>query len=163
MERLLLILALAGAFPGSVAGQDSTTAAYINTVVERIDTRLLSLDKIVKDTVIYEELEEGKRSDPLRIRTETFYNSSSKQVEKIVERSRYRTWVTELDVYFLSEKPIRMTSTKWNSEKIIVDFDLYYMQDNFVFCSKRDASKSRPDADFFLKWCYDLLQTGKTQ
>jgi hypothetical protein len=48
MERLLLILALAGAFPGSVAGQDSTTAAYINTVVERIDTRLLSLDKLLR-------------------------------------------------------------------------------------------------------------------
>jgi hypothetical protein len=163
VKTLLLSIACLVSVSAGASEQDSLTAAYINSVVERIDARLLSFQKIIKDTVIYEEESEGKRSEPLRIRMEIYFNPSTHQVEKIIERSRFRTWVTELDVYFLAESPIRLTSTKWNAEKIVLDFDLYYMQNSLVFCSKRDAAKGRPDADFFLKWSYDLLQTAKAK
>lgn len=159
MRKLLLILstALCGA---NVYAQDSTTALYINTVVARLEENLGQCQIIKKDTVLYEE--DSSNATALKIRITSWIDPRNNQIVKMSENSRYRQWTTVLDVYFQEERPIRLTSTKWDGTKVILDFDLYYIHDNSVFCTKREFKKGKPDADFFLKWSYELLADGRS-
>ena len=139
--------------------QDSLTADYINQVVEKVEKNLqfFVLDK--KDTLIYEFHDSLKKGIPLSVRTEYYFNKHTDHMEKIVERTRYKTLVTELTVYYLLGQPIRFTSTQWDGSRIKVDFDVFYMNDNYLHFIKRKGEKGKPDGDEFLKWCYDLLRS----
>ncbi len=155
MGKILLLFFLIVHFSGY--GQDSLTADYINLLVQKTENRMqyLVLDK--KDTLIYEPLDTLKKGIPLSVRTEYYFNLYTNHMEKIVERTRYRTVVTELTVYYLLGQPIRFTSTQRDGSIIKIDFDVFYMNNNSVYFVKRKGANGQPDGDEFLKWCYDLL------
>lgn len=152
----LLALLILGLWLTPVQGQDSTTATYINNIVEKISTRI-GTDHLVKaDTVIYEE--EGGSAEPLRISTTYHVDPATGKVDKIREQSRYRHWTTIIEIYYYHEKPIRLTSSKWNKTLVVLDFDVYYFHDSAVHFTRRDATGGKPDGHMFLKWSYDLLR-----
>ena len=77
-------------------------------------------------------------------------------VPEIVEKSLYKKTSTELTVYFMGNQPIRFTNKQWQGSTLSVDFDIYYMNANTVFLTKRNNVKGTPDGNMFLKWCYEL-------
>lgn len=155
MRKLLVLFLLAGNFYSYC--QDSLTADYINMLVEKTEKHMqfLVLDK--KDTLIYDYRDSLKKGPSLSVRTEYYFNLSTNHMEKIVERTRYKTLVTELTVYYLLGQPIRFTSTQWDGSVIKLDFDVFYMNNNSIYFIKRKGKEGKPDGDEFLKWCYDLL------
>jgi len=154
--KKFLILALC-CYGTVLKAQDSTAALYINSLVGRIEKNLPQYVKEVKDTIIYENEETRNMKEALMLHTVYYTNPQSGKVDKIVERSRYQNWTTELVVYYQENRPIRFTSTKWDAEKLKVDFDIYYINNHSVHLVKRDLDNRKPDTSVFLKWCYDLL------
>ena len=155
MKRIIFLLLFC--LPAALYAQDSTAAIYINSLVSRIESRLPQYIKEVKDTIIYENEETRNMKEALMLHTVYYTNKATGEVEKIIERSRYQKWTTELIVYYQQNKPIRFSSTKWESEKLKVDFDIYYMNNHSVHMVKRDLDNRKPDSSVFLKWCYELL------
>jgi hypothetical protein len=68
----------------------------------------------------------------------------------------YKKTTTELTIYFQGNQPIRFTNKQWAGNAINIDFDIYYMNDNTVFVTKRNNLRGTPQGDVFLKWCYQL-------
>jgi hypothetical protein len=160
--RKLLLLPLVMYGMGS-QGQDSLTAGYINNIVEKIEANLQSFIMEKKDTLIYEPDDSLKRGPYLSVRTEYYFNPVTDHMEKIVERTRFRTLVTEITVYYLLGQPIRFTSAQFDGSRLAMDFDVFYMNGNAVYFIKRKGKKGKPDGDEFLKWCYDLLHSYETE
>ncbi len=157
MKRLLIIICCLLSL--NLSAQDSLTANYINSVVQKIEDHLQMLVLDMKDTLIYEVNDSLRRSEPLSVRTEYYFNMQTNHIEKIMERTRYKTLVTELTVYYLLGQPIRFTSTQWDGNKIKVDFDVFYMNNNSIYFTKRCNTKGKPDGEEYLLWCYELLRS----
>lgn len=135
-------------------GQDSTTAVYINEVVQKIEGRLSSDIMEKKDTVIFDDtLQKGAF---LTLHTEFYTDPKTMLLDKIVEKSLYKKTSTEITVYFLGNQPVRMTNKQLEGGSIRFDFDIYYMSDKPVYTVKRNNFTGSPDADMFLKWCHEL-------
>jgi hypothetical protein len=135
-------------------GQDSTTAVYINEVVQKIEGRLSSDIMEKKDTAIFDDtLQKGAF---LTVHTEFYTDPKTMLLDKIVEKSLYKKTSTELTVYFLGNQPVRMTNKQIEGGLIRYDFDIYYMSDKPVYTVKRNNLKGSPDAAMFLKWCQEL-------
>jgi hypothetical protein len=134
--------------------QDSTTAVYINEVVQKIESRLFTDIMEKKDTVIFDDtLQKGTF---LTVHTEFYTDPKTMLLDKIVEKSLYKTTSTEITVYFLGNQPIRVTNKQWEGSTVRFDFDIYYMTDKPVYVVKRNNLKGSPDATLFLKWCHEL-------
>jgi hypothetical protein len=134
--------------------QDSTTAVYINEVVQKIESRLSTDIMEKKDTVIFDDtLQKGAF---LTVRTEFYTDPKTMLLDKIVEKSLYKKTSTEITVYFLGNQPVRMTNKQWEGSTVRFDFDIYYMSDKPVYVVKRNNLKGSPDAAMFLKWCHEL-------
>jgi len=153
--RVLLIVTIILASHISRA-QDSVTAVYINEVVQKIEARLSNSIVEVKDTTIFDDGDSLQRGAFLTIHTEFFTDPQSMLLNKIVEKSLYKKTTTELTIYFQGNQPIRFTNRQWEGSTLSVDFDIYYMNDNIVFTTKRNELRGMPDGDMFLKWCYQL-------
>ena len=137
-------------------GQDSTTAVYIDDVIQKIESRISTAIVETKDTSIFDEGDSLQRGPFLTVHTEYFTDPQSMLLDKIVEKSLYKKTTTELTIYFQGNQPIRFTNRQWQGSTLNVDFDVYYMNDNTVFMLKRNGVKGTPDGDMFLKWCYQL-------
>jgi len=137
-------------------GQDSTTAVYINEVVQKIEARLSTDIMEHKDTSIFDDNDSLQTGPFLTVHTEFYTNPQTMLLDKIVERSLYKKTSTELTIYFLSNQPVLFTNKQWEGSSVRYDFDIYYMNDNPVFTVKRNQLKGTPDSDAYLKWCYDL-------
>jgi len=137
-------------------GQDSTTAVYISDVIKKIETRLSNAIVESRDTSIFDEGDTLQKGAFLTVHTEFFTNPESMLLDKIVEKSLYKKTSTELIIYFLGNQPIRFTNRQWQGSNLNADFDIYYMNDNAVFVTKRTNISGKPDGDRFLKWCYEL-------
>ena len=157
VRKLLLLSILFNSYCG--LSQDSLTADYINSIVSRIEERLPFLTMERKDTLIYEENDSLNKNIPLSVRTEYYFNLNNNHVEKIIERTRYKTLVTELTMYYLMGQPIRFSTTQREGNVIKMDFDVFYMNDHYVHFINRNGRKGKPDGDQFLKWCYQLLHS----
>jgi hypothetical protein len=135
-------------------GQDSTTAVYINEVVQKIESRLSADIMEKKDTTIFDDtLQIGSF---LTVHTEFYTDPQTMLLDKIVEKSLYKKTSTEITIYFSGNQPVRMTNKQWEGSIVRFDFDIYYMSDNAVFTVKRNNLKGSPDAAMFLKWCHQL-------
>jgi hypothetical protein len=135
-------------------GQDSTTAVYINEVVQKIESRLSADIMEKKDTTIFDDtLQIGSF---LTVHTEFYTDPQTMLLDKIVEKSLYKKTSTEITIYFSGNQPVRMTNKQWEGSIVRFDFDIYYMSDNAVFTVKRNNLKGWPDAAMFLKWCHQL-------
>jgi hypothetical protein len=135
-------------------GQDSTTAVYINEVVQKIESRLSADIMEKKDTTIFDDtLQIGSF---LTVHTEFYTDPQTMLLDKIVEKSLYKKTSTEITIYFSGNQPVRMTNKQWEGSVVRFDFDIYYMSDNAVFTVKRNNLKGSPDAAMFLKWCHQL-------
>ena len=135
-------------------GQDSTTAVYINEVVQKIESRLSADIMEKKDTTIFDDtLQIGSF---LTVHTEFYTDPQTMLLDKIVEKSLYKKTSTEITIYFSGNQPVRMTNKQWEGSIVRFDFDIYYMSDNAVFTVKRNNLKDSPDAAMFLKWCHQL-------
>ena len=154
MRVLLIVLAIL--LSNICSGQDSTTAVYINEVVQKIESRLSNAIVEVRDTTIFDEGDSLQRGAFLTVHTEFFTDPESMLLDKIVEKSMYKRTTTELTVYFQGNQPIRFTNKQWQGSTLNVDFDIYYMNNNTVFMTKRNDLRGMPDGDMFLKWCYQL-------
>jgi len=153
--RILLII-LFSLLTKEFYGQDSTTSVYINDLVKKIESRL-SLDILEKkDTSIYDEADTLQTGNPLIVHTEFFTDSKTLLLDKIVEKSLYRKYSTELTVYFQGNQPVLFCNKQWDGSSVRVDFDIYYMNGNTVNYVKRTNLKGVPDGDQYLKWCYQL-------
>jgi hypothetical protein len=151
--RILLFIILTGLAEISF-GQDSTTAVYINEVVQKIEGRLSTDIMEKKDTTIFDDtLQKGSF---LTIHTEFYTDPQTMLLDKIVEKSLYKKTSTEITIYFLGNQPVRMTNKQWEGSTVRFDFDIYYMTDNAVYTVKRNNLKGSPDAAMFLKWCHQL-------
>lgn len=137
-------------------GQDSTTAIYINELVQKIESRLSTEIVETRDTSIYDEGDSLQKGPALTVHTEFYTNPQTMLLDKIVEKSLYKKTTTELTIYFLSNQPVRFTNRQWEGSALNVDFDIYYMNDNTVYVTKRNSLKGAPNGDIFLKWCYQL-------
>jgi|GEM_PF-5848552 len=153
--RVLLVLTII-LLSNVCCGQDSTTAVYINEVIQKIERRLSQAIVEVKDTSIFDESDSLQRGAFLTVHTEFFTDPQSMLLDKIVEKSLYKKTTTELVIYFQGNQPIRFTNRQWQGSTLSVDFDIYYMNDNTVFMTKRNDLRGMPDSDMFLKWCYQL-------
>lgn len=153
--RILLII-LFTLLTQEFYGQDSTTSVYINDLVKKIESRL-SLDILEKkDTSIYDDGDSLQTGNPLIVHTEFFTDSKTLLLDKIVEKSLYRKYSTELTVYFQANQPVLFCNKQWDGGNVRVDFDIYYMNGNSVNYVKRTELKGIPDCDQYLKWCYQL-------
>lgn len=150
---LILLIVLSG---NMCCGQDSTTAVYINEVIQKIERRLSQAIVEVKDSTIFDETDSLRRGAFLTVHTEFFTDPQSMLLDKIVEKSLYKKTTTELVIYFQGNQPIRFTNRQWQGSTLSVDFDIYYMNDNTVFMTKRNELRGMPDGDMFLKWAYQL-------
>ena len=137
-------------------GQDSTTAVYINDVVKKIEVRLANSIVEERDTTIFDEGDTLQRGAFLTVHTEYFTDPQTMLLDKIVEKSLYQKTSTELTIYFQGNQPIRFTNRQWQGSDLKVDFDIYYMNDNTVFTTKRSQLRGTPDGSAYLKWCYQL-------
>lgn len=135
-------------------GQDSTTAVYINEMIQKIEGRLSTDIMEKKDTVIFDD--PLKKGSYLTVHTEFYTNPQTMLLDKIVEKSLYKKTSTEITVYFLGNQPVRMTNKQLEGGLIRFDFDIYYMSDKPVYTVKKNDFKGSPDADMFLKWCHEL-------
>ena len=77
-------------------------------------------------------------------------------LDKIVEKSLYKKYSTELTVYFQGNQPVLFCNRQWEGSNVKIDFDVYYMNGNTVNFVKKTAFKGVPDGDEYLKWCYQL-------
>jgi hypothetical protein len=137
-------------------GQDSTTAVYINDVVNKIEARLATSIIEERDTTIFDENDTLQTGAFLTVHTEYYTDPQTLLLDKVVEKSLYQKTSTELTIYFQGNQPIRFTNRQWQGSNLKVDFDIYYMNDNTVFTTKRTESRGTPDGSAFLKWCYQL-------
>jgi hypothetical protein len=137
-------------------GQDSTTAVYINDLVQKIEGRLTTEIVETRDTTIFDEDDSLQKKAFLTVHTEYFTDPQTMQLDKIIEKSVYKKTTTELTIYFQGNQPIRFTNKQWAGNAINIDFDIYYMNDNTVFVTKRNNLRGTPQGDVFLKWCYQL-------
>ena len=137
-------------------GQDSTAAVYINDVIQKIESRLLTEIVETKDTTIYDEGDSLGTGPALTVHTQFYTNPQSMLLDKIVEKSLYKKTTTELIIYFQGNQPIRFTNHQWEGGNLRTDFDIFYMNDNAVYVTKRSNLKGTPDGSTFLKWCYQL-------
>lgn len=152
MRTLLFILLIL--FVKLCPAQDSTTAVYINEVIQKIEGRLPTDIMEKKDTAIFDApLQQGPQ---LTIHTEFYTDPKTMLLDKIVEKSLYKKVSTEITIYFLGNQPIRFTNKQWEGSDVRFDFDIYYMSDNPVFVVKRNNLQGSPDAALFLKWCHEL-------
>ena len=152
----LLLLILIGFFANAARCQDSTTAVYINQVVEKAESRTANDIVETKDTSIYDEGDTLQSGPALTVHTEFFTDPQTMLLDKIVEKSLYRKTSTELTIYFLGNEPIRFTNRQWEGSTLRFDFDIYYMNGNAVYVVKRNQFKGSPDGDECLKWCREL-------
>lgn len=153
--KIFLILMLIG-FTAICRGQDSTTAAYIKELIQKIDARIANDIMETKDTTIFDEGDSLRRGNFLTVRTHFYTDPKTMLLDKIVEKSVYKKVTTELTVYFFGNQPVRFTNKQWEANAVKFDFDIYYMNDNTVYCVKRNNLKGSPDGDTYLKWCYQL-------
>ena len=130
--RVLLVLTII-LLSNVCCGQDSTTAVYINEVIQKIERRLSQAIVEVKDTSIFDESDSLQRGAFLTVHTEFFTDPQSMLLDKIVEKSLYKKTTTELVIYFQGNQPIRFTNRQWHGSTLSVDFDIYYMNGSFVF------------------------------
>jgi len=137
-------------------GQDSTTAVYINDIVQKIESRLSTEIVETRDTSIFDEDDTLQKGAFLTVHTEFYTDPQTMLLDKIVEKSLYQKTSTELTIYFLGNQPVRFTNRQWHGSALNVDFDIYYMSDNTVYVNKRNGQKGTPNGDVFLKWCYQL-------
>jgi len=137
-------------------GQDSTTAVYINDLVKKIESRLATDILEKKDTSIYDEGDSLQTGIALTVHTEFYTDSKTMLLDKIVEKSLYKKYSTELTVYFQGNQPVLFCNKQWEGSNAKVDFDIYYMNGNTVNYVKRTELKGVPDGDEYLKWCYQL-------
>lgn len=154
MKILLTILVFCTT--GTCIAQDSTSAVYINELVQKIEARISTDIMETKDTIIYDEGDTLRKGNFLSVRTHFYTDPKTMLLDKIVEKSVYRKTTTELTIYFFGNQPVRFTNKQWESGKIKFDFDIYYMNDNSVYCVKRNNVNGTPDSDTYLKWCYQL-------
>lgn len=154
MRILLIILTLL--LTKGMHGQDSTTSVYINDLVKKIESRL-SIDILEKkDTSIYDEGDTLQTGNPLIVHTEFYTDSKTLLLDKIVEKSLYKKYSTELTVYFQGNQPVLFSNKQWEGSEVKIDFDVYYMNGNTVNFVKKTVFKGVPDGDEYLKWCYQL-------
>jgi hypothetical protein len=153
--RILLLIMLICVTVASHA-QDSTTAVYINGIIQKIESRLSTDIVEIKDTSIYDAGDSLGTGPALTVHTAFYTNPQTMLLDKIVEKSLYKKISTELTIYFLGNKPVRFTNRQWEESAAKIDFDIYYMNDNSVYCVKRNELKGSPDGDAYLKWCYQL-------
>lgn len=137
-------------------GQDSTAAAYINDVIQKIESRLSAEIVETKDTTIFDEDDVRQTGPALTVHTEFYTNPQTMLLDKIVERSLYKKTSTELTIFFSNNQPVRFTNKQWEGSAVRFDFDIYYINNSPVHVCKRNALKTNPDGDAYLKWCYDL-------
>lgn len=155
--RILLIIAVV-LLANNCRGQDSTTAVYINDVIKKIESKLSTEIVEARDTTIFDDNDSLKRGAFMTVHTEYYTDPQSMLLDKIVEKSLYKKTTTELTIYFLGNQPVRFTNRQWQGSNLNVDFDIYYMNDNTVFTTKRNNLKGTPNGDVFLKWCYQLRE-----
>jgi hypothetical protein len=153
--RILLLITFA-LLTKVCPGQDSTTAIYINEVVQKIESRLSTDIMEKKDTSIFDDGDTLQRGAFLTIHTEFYTDPQTMLLDKIVEKSLYKKMSTEITIYFLGNQPVRLTNRQWEGGDVRFDFDIYYMSDKPVYVAKRNNLKGSPDADMFLKWCHQL-------
>lgn len=153
--RILLLIAITLLAKIS-SGQDSTTAVYINDLVQKIESRLGTEIVETRDTTIFDEDDSLQKKAFLTVHTEYFTDPQTMQLDKIIEKSIYKKTTTELTIYFQGNQPIRFTNKQWQGNAVSIDFDIYYKNDNTVFVTKRNNLKGTPQGDVFLKWCYQL-------
>ena len=153
--RILLII-LFSLLAKEFFGQDSTTSAYINDLVKNIESRLSTDILEKKDTSIYDDGDTLQTGNPLIVHTEFFTDSKTMLLDKIVEKSLYKKYSTELTVYFQGNQPVLFCNRQWEGSNVKIDFDVYYMNGNTVNFVKKTAFKGVPDGDEYLKWCYQL-------
>lgn len=153
MRKLLFLPFGLAAFP--CLGQDSLTAGYINTIVEKIESHLQLLVVEKTDTTFYET----EDSTPLQVHTQYYFNVQTDHIEKIYERSSYGLYTTEITVYYQLGQPVRFTSTQWENKTVKADFDVFFSNSQFVHFAKRGGQKGKPDGDEYLKWSYQLLRS----
>lgn len=137
-------------------GQDSSAAIYINEHIEKIEERIQILILEKKDTTIY--YEDSLKNIPLRIRTEFYTNPQTMQVEKIIEKSSFKTLATEIIVYFRFNQPVKLTTVQKEGTRIKADFDVYYVNNHSIHFTQRTTGKGKPDEDELLVWCKELLK-----
>jgi hypothetical protein len=137
-------------------GQDSATAVYINEIVQKIEARIATDIVETKDTIIYDEGDSLKKGAYLTVRTLFYTDPKTMLLDKIVEKSVYKKIATELTVYFFGNQPVLFSSRQKEGTVLKADFDIYYMNDNYVYCTKRNNLTGTPDSDTYLKWCYQL-------
>jgi hypothetical protein len=154
MKSLLFILSIL--LVKICGAQDSTTAVYINDLVQKIEARISTDIMEKKDTSIFDEGDSLQRGAFLTVHTEFFTNPQTMMLDKIVEKSLYKKTSTELTIYFYGDQAIRFTNKQWEGSTVQFDFDIYYMSDNTVYVRKRSNFNGTPDGNIFLKWCYQL-------
>jgi len=137
-------------------GQDSTTAVYINGMIQKIEARLSTDIMEKRDTSIFDDGDSLQNRPFLSVHTEFYTDPQTMLLDKIVEKSLYKKTSTELTIYFLGNQPVLFRNRQWEGSSIHYDFDIYYMNDNPAFLVKRNQLKGTPDSDAYLKWCYDL-------
>lgn len=137
-------------------GQDSTTAVYINDLIQKIEGKLSTEIVETKDTSIYDEGDSLGTGPALTVHTAFYTNPKTMLLDKIVEKSLYKKTTTELTIYFKGNQPIRFTNRQWEGSNLRIDFDIFYMNDNVVYTTKRINLNGTPDGSSFLKWCYQL-------
>lgn len=154
MKPLLLIALISVAVFRSYS-QNSTAAKFIDDYVAKIDDGLPNSVVQKKDTVIYDK---DSLRRPLIIQTEYFSDPQTMKVAKIVEKSDYQNLETIITVYYHFDMPIRFTSFQKEGKIVKADFDIYYVNNNYVHFTGRNQTKGKPNADIFLEWCMNLLK-----
>lgn len=154
----LLLFILIGFFANVACCQDSTTAVYINQVVQKAEGRAATDIVETRDTSIYDAGDTLQRGPALTVHTEFFTDPQTMLLDKIVEKSLYKKTSTELTIYFLGNEPVRFTNRQWEGSALRFDFDIYYMNGNTVYVVKRNQFKGTPDGNECLKWCHQLKE-----
>lgn len=154
MRILLLTLIILSA--KNCCGQDSTSAVYINEVIQKIEARLTTDIMEHKDTSIFDDGDTLQKRAFLSIHTEFYTDPQTMLLDKIVEKSLYKKTSTQLTVYFQGNQPILFANKQWEGSSVRYDFAIYYKNDNPVFIAKRSKLNGLPDSNAYLKWCYDL-------
>lgn len=151
-----LLIAFFIVLAANCCGQDSTTAIYIDEIVQKIEARILNDIVETKDTLIYDDENNPGKDQYLTIRTHFYTNPQTMQLDKIVEKSTYKEIITEITVYFFGNQPVLFTNKQSDNNTVKFDFDIYYMNDKSVYCVKRNNLRGTPDGDTYLKWCREL-------
>lgn len=137
-------------------GQDSTSAVYINGVIQKIEAQLSTDIMEHKDTSVFDDGDSLGKGPALTVHTEFYTDPQTMLLDKIVEKSLYKKTSTELTIYFQGNQPILFSNKQWEGSVVRYDFAIYYKNDNPVFIAKRSKLNGTPDSDSYLKWCYDL-------